>query len=128
MSKAMVLALAITESAALSFRSSGQRMIERACWHETLDSSGFHKLVNNNLKPVKTLFFVQDNTPTLADFRDFKNEYVAEINEFMKWGSVRAFFALLEAEKELGERIPEDFFSETAFDYVLEDCQNFFGE
>jgi hypothetical protein len=46
----------------------------------------------------------------------------------MRWGSVRAFFALLEAEKELGERAPEDNFSEMAFDYVLEDCVEFLGE
>jgi len=120
--------LAITESAALSFRTTGQRVIERSCWHETLDSSGFHKLVKNNLKPTKTLFFLQDSSPTLADFRDFKNEHVADIKEFMQWGSVRAFFALLDAEKELIERVPEDHFSELAFDYVLEDCQEFLGE
>jgi len=128
MSRSVVLALAITESAALSFRTTGERVIERSCWHETLDSSRFHKLAKNNLKPTKTLFFLQDSSPTLADFRDFKNEHVADIKEFMQWGSVRAFFALLDAEKELIERVPEDHFSELAFDYVLEDCQEFLGE
>lgn len=43
-------------------------------------------------------------------------------------GKCESFFSLLEAEKELGDRIPEDFFSEPAFDYVLEDCQEFLDE
>ncbi len=127
MSKPMALALAITESAALSFRSTGQKVIERSCWHETLDSKSFQELVLRNLKPIKTLFTVQNDTPTLADFQDFKNEYVAHLHEFMRWSSVRTVFALLEAEKELGDRAPEDYFPEMAFDYVLEDCQEFLG-
>ena len=127
MSKATVLALAITESASSSFRASGQPVIERTIWHETLDSSDFQKLVIQNLSPARS-FFSRSNQPTLADFRDFKNEYVAHLNEFMRWSTVRAFFLMLQAEKEMSERIPEDFFSETLYDFILEDCEEFLSE
>ena len=128
MSKSMVLALAITESAAKSFREYGTSTIDRAAWNETLDSTQFQDLVFSNLKPARSLFSIKTSAPTLQDFRDFKNEYVANLPEYTRWGSVRAFFALLEAEKCLDGRVPEDFLSETAFDFVYEDCQEFLGE
>ena len=127
MSKATVLALAITEAATASFRASGKSNIERTIWHETLDSSDFQKLVYQNLKPVRSLF-AQSGQPTLADFRDFKNEYVAHLNDFMKWSSVRAFFLMLQAEKEMKDRVPEDFFSEILYDFIFEDCEEFLSE
>jgi hypothetical protein len=127
MSKATVLALAITEAAAASFRASGTSNIERAIWHQTLDSSDFQKLVFQNIKPVRS-FFTRADQPTLADFRDFKNEYVAHLNDFMKWSSVRAFFLMLQAEKEMTDRVPEDFFSEILYDFIFEDCEEFLGE
>ena len=128
MSRSMVLALAITESAAKSFREYGSPTIDRAAWNETLDSKKFQDLVFSNLAPAKSLFSIKSSAPTLQDFRDFKNEYVANLSKYMQWGSVRAFFSLLEAEKYLEGRVPEDFLSETAFDYVYEDCQEFLGE
>ena len=128
MSKSMVLALAITESAARSFREFGRAAIDRAAWNETLDSKQFQELVFSNLKPVRSLFSISNSAPTLQDFRDFKNEYVTNLAQYMRWGSVKAFFALLEAEKHLDGRVPEDFLSETVFDYVYEDCQEFLGE
>ena len=128
MSKSMVLALAITESAAKSYREFGSNTLNRTAWNETLDAKQFQDLVFSNLKSAKSLFSIKSSAPTLQDFRDFKNEYSTNLAEYMRWGSVRAFFSLLEAEKYLEGRVPEDFLSGTAFDYVYEDCQEFLGE
>ena len=101
MSKATVLALAITEAATASFRASGKSNIERTIWHETLDSSDFQKLVYQNLKPVRSLF-AQSGQPTLADFRDFKNEF-AKRSKLVK---VKCFSRV---EKKLMQQIDSSF-------------------
>lgn len=128
MSKSMVLALAITESGAKSYREFGSNTLDRTAWNETLDAKQFQDLVFSNLKSAKRLFSIKSSAPTLQDFRDFKNEHSTNLAEYMRWGSVRAFFSLLEAEKYLEGRVPEDFLSDKAFDYVYEDCQEFLGE
>jgi hypothetical protein len=48
MSRSMVLALAITESTAKSFREYGSSTIDRSAWNETLDSIRCQDLVLDN--------------------------------------------------------------------------------
>ena len=35
---------------------------------------------------------------------------------------------MLQAEKEMTDRVPEDFFSEILYDFIFEDCEEFLSE
>ena len=124
MSKAIALALAITETATVSFYTTGNSVLEPSIWNKVLESSNFQNLVCHNIKPARNWLGIpiQESLPNIEDFRALKIDYGRRLDVFMKWDSVRAKFLMLEAERYMAERVPAGLFSETIYDFVLEDC------
>lgn len=127
MSKAIALALAITETAQVSYDSTSKPALTLDFWNRVLDSSQFQDLVYRNIKPEKNWLGIPmpDSLPTMNDFRDLKIEFSRRLDFFGSWASVRSLFLMLESEKLMTDRVPEGFFSEMLYDFVLEDCENY---
>ena len=77
MSKAIGLALAITETAKVSFHTTGKATLDRGIWDKLLESSKFQDLVHLNMKPEKNWLGmpVAGSLPDINDFRALKQEY-----------------------------------------------------
>lgn len=127
MSKAIALALAISETATVSFHTTGKSVLNRSTWSKILESSSFQNLVCQNIKPARNWLGVPilDSMPNIDDFRELKEVYGGSLDVFMAWDSVRAKFLMLEAERYMAERVPDGLFAEMMYDFVLEDCINY---
>lgn len=125
MSKAIGLALAITEVAQASYEVTKTPGLNIEIWNKIIESSSFQNLVYRNITPAKNWLGVPDpgSMPTMQDFTDLKVEFSKRLDFFAGWPSVRALFMMLEAEATMEGRVPEGFFSEILYDFVLEDCQ-----
>ena len=127
MSKAIALALAITETATVSFHTTGKSVLDRSIWNQILESSSFQYLVCQNIKPPRNWFGVPilDSMPNIEDFRELEEDYEGSLGVFMAWDSVRAKFLMLEAERHMAKRVPDGLFAEMMYDFVLEDCVDY---
>ena len=127
MSKAIALALAITETATISFHTTGKSTLDRGIWDKVLESSNYQSLVYQNIKPAKNWFGmpIQESMPNMDDFRELKIDYGRRLATFMGWDSVIAKFLMLEAERHMADRIPDGLFAETMYDFILEDCEEY---
>lgn len=127
MSKAIALALAITETAQESFESTSSHALSLDVWNRVLESSRFQELVFRNIKPEKNWLGIPmpDSLPNMNDFRDLKIEFSRRLDFFSSWGSVKSMFLMLEAEKLMASKVPEGFFSEMLYDFILEDCEQY---
>ena len=127
LSKSIALALAITETASVSFHTTGKPLLDKEIWNKLLESSNFQSLVYANLKPSKNWFGMPnaDSLPNIEDFRELKVEFGRRLDLFSSWDSVRAKFLMLEAERVMADRVPDGLFAEMMYDFILEDCEEY---
>jgi len=127
LSKAIALALAITETAQESYDSTSTHALSLDVWNRVLESSKFQDLVYRNITPEKNWLGIPmpDSLPTINDFRDLKIEFSKRLDFFCSWGSVKSMFLMIEAEKLMTGKVPEGFFSEMLYDFILEDCEHY---
>ena len=120
MSKNLVVAMAITQAARLSFELTKEQQIDNRIWQSLFEDKEFIATVRHQLQNQAGMFRRPKN-PSQEDFIDLRDEISPKLSHISRWPVVRALFLACEIESLLPEEVAEGFCTEIIEEILIDE-------